>query len=757
MRYRVRSLRVHYLFASLLLLLSFITHARAATLPAGFAETLFAGGLSSPTAMAFAPDGRLFVCQQGGQLRVIKNGTLLATPFLTVTTDSSGERGLLGVAFDPSFATNHFVYIYYTVTTSPRHNRVSRFTANGDVAVAGSEVPIFDLDNLSGATNHNGGALHFGKDGKLYVAVGENATPSNSQTLSNVLGKILRINADGTVPTDNPFFNTAAGKNRAIWALGLRNPYTFAFQPGTGRMFINDVGQNTWEEINDGIAGANYGWPNTEGPTTDPNYRSPLYAYQHGSTATTGCAITGGAFYNPAVNQFPSTYTGKYFFADYCGGWIRLMNPANNTASAFATGIAAPVDLQVGPEGNLYYLARNDGAVYKIRYTANQAPSISTHPANKTVSVGQNATFTVTASGTSPLGYQWQRDSVNIPGATAATYTLTNAQLSDSGAKFRAVVTNSFGSATSNAATLTVVSNQPPTCSITAPVAGTLYRAGDTINYSSTGSDPEDGTLPASAFTWQVDFHHDTHIHPFKPATTGSKTGSFTIPNVGETSANVFYRIILTVKDSEGLTHTVTRDVRPRVVALTFATSPPGLQLKLDGQPVTAPLSVQSVVGMRRTITAVSPQTVNGVAYQFSSWSDGGAASHTVYTPDANTTYTAKFVVLPQRLNFALSAYSVGEAGGSVKLTVTRTNGTKGEVLVDYGRTGGTATEGSDYTRLAGTLRFLDGETTKTLTLFVTNDTLVEGNETVNITLSNPRGALLGSRKTTIVTITDND
>src|SRR5215213_7547319 len=152
-----RLLRVRYLSASLFLLLSLAASSRAATLPSGFAETLITSDLQSPTAMAFAPDGRLFVCQQGGQLRVIKNGTLLTTPFLTVSTDSTGERGLLGVAFDPNFGANHFVYVYYTVPTSPRHNRVSRFTAGGDVAVAGSEVPILDLDNLSGATNHNGG------------------------------------------------------------------------------------------------------------------------------------------------------------------------------------------------------------------------------------------------------------------------------------------------------------------------------------------------------------------------------------------------------------------------------------------------------------------------------------------------------------------------------------------------------------------------------------------------------------------------
>src|SRR6266496_2160461 len=183
--------------------------ASAATLPSGFSESVVASGIASPTAMDFAPDGRLFVCQQNGQLRVIKNDSLLATPFLSVTTDSSGERGLLGVAFDPGFANNHWVYIYYTVPGSTAHNRVSRFTANGDVAVPGSETVILELNNLSAASNHNGGAIHFGLDGKLYVAVGENANSANAQTLADLLGKMLRINADGSIPSDNPFYSTA--------------------------------------------------------------------------------------------------------------------------------------------------------------------------------------------------------------------------------------------------------------------------------------------------------------------------------------------------------------------------------------------------------------------------------------------------------------------------------------------------------------------------------------------------------------------
>ena len=340
----------------------------AATLPPGFTETSISG-LSNPTAMEIAPDGRIFVCQQGGSLRVIKNGVLLTTPFLTLSVDANGERGLLGIAFDPNFASNNFLYVYYTVPSTPRHNRVSRFTANGDVVVPGSELPILDLDNLSSATNHNGGAIHFGPDGKLYVAVGENASGSNAQTLSNRLGKVLRINSDGTIPADNPFFNTATGANRSIWALGLRNPFTFAFQPGTGRMFINDVGEVTWEEINDGIAGSNYGWNISEGPTSNPQFRSPLFSYLHGGSATTGCAIAGGAFYNPVTVQFPQSFVGKYFFADLCTGWIRVFDPSAGTASTFASNISNPVDLKVGADGSLYYLARGSGAVFRVQFT----------------------------------------------------------------------------------------------------------------------------------------------------------------------------------------------------------------------------------------------------------------------------------------------------------------------------------------------------------------------------------------------------
>lgn len=336
-----------------------------ATVPAGFTDAAYGGGISQGTAMEFAPDGRLFVLQQAGVMRVINSsGTLLTTPALAMTVSSVGERGLLGIAFDPNFPTNQHIYLYYTATSPAIHNRVSRFTMSGDTVVSGSEQVLIDLPNL-GPTNHNGGAIHFGSDGKLYIAVGENAIPSNAQSLSTTLGKILRINSDGTIPIDNPFYGSTTGINRSIWALGLRNPFTFAVQPGTGKIAINDVGQSSFEEVNIGVAGANYGWDATEGDFNQasfPSFTRPRYSYGR----SLGQYVAGGAFYNPAVaSPFPVNLVGRYFFQD--GGSSRIWHidpnasPSTDNATQFATGLSQPVDMKVGPDGFLYYLQRGTG------------------------------------------------------------------------------------------------------------------------------------------------------------------------------------------------------------------------------------------------------------------------------------------------------------------------------------------------------------------------------------------------------------
>ncbi|MFL5355654.1 PQQ-dependent sugar dehydrogenase [Archangium sp.] len=619
----------------------------AAAVPARFTDTEVVDGLESATSMALAPDGRIFVCEQAGRLRVIQNGTLLAEPFLTVTTDDNGERGLLGVAFDPSFPREPYVYVYYTATTPRTHNRLSRFTASGNRAVAGSERILLELEPL-GASNHNGGALHFGLDGKLYVAVGDNTRSSNAPRLDTLMGKVLRLERDGSIPTDNPFYTRTTGLYRAIWTYGLRNPFSLAVQPGTGRIFINDVGQGEWEEINEGVAGANYGWPDTEGPTTDSRYRAPLFAYEHGSGTGKGCAISAGTFYNPPVAQFPAEYTGRYFFSDYCNGWIRTYDPRTGAVAVFATGMNALVDLDVGPDGSLYYLDRQEDEVHRIRYTTTgEAPTVARHPESLTVLTGQPATFTVSASGTAPLSYQWQRNGADLPGQTSASLTLTAVGLADSGARFRVRVSNASGSVLSNEAVLTVRSGTAPVATIVLPAEGTRYSAGDVISYEGQGTDAEDGTLPASAFTWRVDFHHDEHLHPFVPSTSGVTRGTFTVPVRGETSANVWYRIHLRVVDSSGASHEVYRDVYPRTVKLRVETEPAGLRVTLDGQPQATPLEVESVVGVVRALGVVSPQVKDGTSYVFDHWSDGGAATHELPTPAVDTRYTAVFRTAP--------------------------------------------------------------------------------------------------------------
>jgi len=342
---------------------------RAAELPAGFSETAVASGLQEPTAIAIAKDGRIFIAEQTGALRVVAGGRLQKQPFVSLQVDARGERGLLGVALDPKFPATPYVYVYYTATKPSIHNRVSRFTARGNRARPNSEKRLLDLPTL-GPTNHNGGGLHFGGDGMLYVGVGENGTPDNAQSFDNPLGKMLRIAPDGSIPGDNPFLDRTTGAARAIWALGLRNPFTFAFSK-SGRLFIDDVGQDSWEEINEGLRGANYGWPLVEGPfSEDASLQNPIFAYGHGDTPTTGCAITGGTFYEVSGDgAFPDGFAGSYFFADLCGGWIRRLLPGTTDAEDFASAIGEPVNLAVDGSGRLYYVAHGEGRVVRIAYT----------------------------------------------------------------------------------------------------------------------------------------------------------------------------------------------------------------------------------------------------------------------------------------------------------------------------------------------------------------------------------------------------
>jgi len=351
----------------------------ALLLPPGFKAEVVATGLTGATALEIAADGRIFLCEQTGALRVVKNGKLLAEPFVKLAVDATWERGLIGVTVAPDFPKTPQVFVCYVAGKPYPHHVVSRFTAAGDRAVPGSERILLEGDNqrkLGGdvPAGHQGGALHFGRDGKLYIAIGEQTAGKPAQDLYSLLGKLLRINPDGSIPDDNPFVSRTKGKYRALWALGLRNPFTFAVQPETGRLFINDVG-GIAEEINEGKAGANYGWPTVEhGPTKDPRFQGPIHHYP------TAC-IAGGAF-APADLRWPADYCGQYFFGDFNHGWIKMIDPAKPAlAKPFATGLRRPVDLRFAADGSLYVLLRDawvmdslfkggTGSLLRIRWLA---------------------------------------------------------------------------------------------------------------------------------------------------------------------------------------------------------------------------------------------------------------------------------------------------------------------------------------------------------------------------------------------------
>ncbi len=642
-----------YLLLIILIDLS-IVPSLAQILPANFyRKTVGAATIQNPTVIAFSPDGRIFVAEQGGKLLVIKNDVILPSPFMVLDVDSNGERGLIGIALDPDFASNNYLYLYYTAKTPAIHNRISRFTANGDQVLAGSEVILLDLMNLTTATNHNGGAMAFGSDGFLYVAVGDNAQQnSGPQNKDSYRGKMLRLNKDGTAPPSNPFFNEAGATEvrKRVWSYGLRNPFTFSIQPVTGRIFVNEVGGNgigKREEINDAtLGGNNFGWPIGEGAINTGGYTDPFYNYASTTALSTpfGCAITGGAFFSPNTTTYPATYLQKYFFQDFCQGWIYYIDPtvSNPNATVFAIGLTSnTLSITSGLDGNLYYLDRDAKQLYRLEYTQNF--SIVQQPASVSINQGQGASFSVVASSTEVLAYQWQKNGIDIAGATQSTLLLNSVLVSDAGS-YRVKVTNSsLSSIFSESATLTVAPlNAAPVVTLLNPTKTPqmFYSAGDVIKLNATALDPEEGALPSSSFMWHIDFHHDTHTHD-SPAVEGNEV-EITIPNEGETSDNVWYRFTVMVTDSKGAIGIDSVDVFPNKVEISLSSKPSGLSLAIDGQPFSTDTLVTSVRGILRTISAPVQQTKLGTTYCFFSWSNGGTISQTI-SPTTSASYVAQY------------------------------------------------------------------------------------------------------------------
>ena len=720
--------------------------AAAAVLRPGFVEQVVFSGLTQPTDLEFAPDGRIFVAEKGGRIKVFDD---LADTTPTVFADLSTnvhdmwDRGLLGLALPPDFPTNPWVYVLYTYDAPPGgtapvyHDdcsgvagganggncvvtgRLSRLRAAGDVMTGSEQVLVSDW--CQQFPSHSIGDLEFGADGMLYATGGDGAsfsgvdygqlgTPANpcgdppggSMTPPTAQGGALRAQdvrttgdpaglngallrldpATGAGAPGNPLAASPDANARRIVAYGLRNPFRLTMRPGTSEPWISETGWDTWEEV-DRVTSTgsltNFGWPCYEGAPRQPAYDAadlslceslyaqpgaatgPYVAWNHSSTLvpgeacpTGGSTSTGVAFYPTGGGPYPASYNGAVFFADYTRDCIWAMPPSTPgglpdpaRVITFASGAASPVDLELGPGNELYYVDLT-GSVRRFRYFAGNVPP--TAVATATPAGGPTpltVTFDATGS-TDPdpadqgrLSYAWDLDGDGVVDSTAATVTHTYTTVGSYTA--RLTVTDTLGASDTDTVLVTA-GNSPPTAVMDAPAVGTTWRVGDTVTFSGHATDPEQGTLPASALSWHLRLLHcssptNCHTHYLQDFDAVA-SGSFTAP---DHEYPAYLELDLVATDAAGLTSTVTRRLDPRTVNLTFATWPVGFQLVVGSTAQAAPFTTTAIQGATVTVSAPTPQVRFRRKFAFVSWSDGMARTHTLTAPAVPTTYTAVY------------------------------------------------------------------------------------------------------------------
>ncbi|HEV8278265.1 MAG TPA: PQQ-dependent sugar dehydrogenase [Streptosporangiaceae bacterium] len=734
--------------------------AEASTLPTGFRDSVVLSGLTNPTVLQFAPDGRIFVGQKNGVIKVFQSLTdtnPVTFADLSGKVDDYWDRGLLGLALPPNFPTDPYVYVLYAYDapiggTAPVWNdacptppgpttdgclvsaRVSRLQISGNVMTGSEQVLINNW--CQQFPSHSIGTLLFGRDGYLYVSGGDGASFNNvdygqygatyagdqanpcgdppgavgtalsppgaeggalrSQSVrradgpATLDGAVLRIDpATGAGVPGNPFFSSPDANARRIVAYGLRNPFRITQRPGTDELWIGDVGWNTWEEIDRVVTPAsatasNFGWPCYEGASPQGGYQgaglnlcsslystpgsvmAPYYTYNHSACVVnyTGChtggsSVTGVAFYQGG--SYPAQYNGALFFADHTRNEIWAMLPGTNGlpdpaklqsfVGVDAAGGAAghPVDLKIGPGGDLFYVDMDDGTVHRVTYTAANQPPTAVISANPTSGpVPLTVSFGSTGSSDpegKPLSYSWDLNGDGTFGdATGPTASNTYTTAGVYHPSLR--VTDDQG-ATDTASVTVTAGNTAPVATIDSPASSLTWKVGDTINFSGHATDPQDGTLPTSALSWSLILHHcftptDCHTHMIETK-AGVSSGSFTAP---DHEYPCWLEVRLTATDSGGLASTASVRLDPKTVVLTFKTNPGGLVLSdmvVNEAPRTTPFSVTVVVGSANSVSAPSPQTFKRSTYFFASWSDGGPQSHTITAPAVNTTYTATY------------------------------------------------------------------------------------------------------------------
>jgi glucose/arabinose dehydrogenase len=699
-----------------------------------FSVTNAVTGINLPNSNAigftFAPDGRMFIWLKGGHVRIFKNGQLLATPFIDISDHVNRflDRGLIGLALDPNFSTNGYVYLAYVyedqgapTSDAARTQRVTRVQAdpaNPDKALAGSETVILgkvtdpncDLTTDCMPNNHDTHTLDhllFGPDGKLYVSVGDGADyggidPNRlrAQNLDALNGKILRINTDGTGPADNPFYDGNPNSNRSkIYNYGLRNPYRFTFDSRNGSLYVGDVGSRFFEEINRG-RGANFGWPCYEGPGPDQNpdhvgfdvcknlkpadVTFPVFSYarevkdSNGNVILNGAAIMLGPVYDGDV--YPSEFKGSIFFGDFVRRWIhRIAIDANGNLGPeqeLISGTApdntdGPIFVKQGPDGKIYYVMIGSGQIRRIDFQdSGNKPPVAQAAATPTTGLSPlDVTFSSNGSSDpegGALTYLWDFGD----GAQSTEANPTHRYQVSTATKFTAKLTvKDPQNATASATVGITVGSTPPVATITAPAGNISAHVGDTIQYSGSATDAEDGALPGPSLQWLIIIQHNDHFHTMSD-NTGSG-GSFVVQDHGAIGDTYSYIVRLIATDSSGLKDT-------KEVRVSIATATPTLTLAAAnggstsatvtaGQTATYAMQVSGSPGFTGDVAFTCLQNPPGdtctVTPNPVHIDNGGSQAFTVSVRTAAISSTAGLFTRSTTLTALASAVSVGIFG----------------------------------------------------------------------------------------------
>ncbi len=672
--------------------------AEAATYPAGFEERTVAANLSAPTGMAWAPDGRLFVIEKEGRLKVVPPGAgTTATTILDIANEvnSYWDRGLLGIAVDSDFTNQPYVYLLYTRELQPMigdgegamSSRLDRVTIGPGNQVSGRTTllgthpsacpaPANTVDCIpSEGASHSIGSVRSAPDGTLWVGSGDASSfnivdPLAYRTYNtqSMAGKIMHVDRNGRGLPGHPFCPTNADLTHVctkIWAGGFRNPFRFKLRPGGG-LTLGDVGWGTTEEV-DFVptappgGGRMYGWPCYEGSGRTGGYRdreadcnheyakegtpqahlAPVHQYAHNSA---GGAVMGGPTYS---GPYPQSYQGDIFFGDYAQGFVRKLNlnAQGDVTSVdnFAAGGWSGVDLELTPAGELAYAAYGDGspgtgAIRRVVYAPGNASPVARITTNPSPPNGA-APLTLNFSGSGST------DQDNDPlsyewrfgdGTAVSTAAAPSHTYVNPGA-YTATLTVRDGRGGSNTASVQIsAGNTAPAPQVAAPAR---YRAGQSFQLQGSATDAQDGPIPGSRIAWDVKVIHADHVHSL--GTYGGT--SLTLNAIADHDADARYRIVMTATDSGGLSAQETVELLPETTTVRLRSSPSGASLSYGGRVFTAPQDLVTAIGYHTTVSASDPFELGGAIFDFTSWSNGGARVQDYVVPPAGAQLTANY------------------------------------------------------------------------------------------------------------------